>query len=306
MKSAPIFACCAILASGRAWAQSEDFSRAQLFNLEIKAPRVIEEGANFSLPLPFSFPVGARAGSLFGIDVSHHNFDRCGCRVDWNKAAGQKVVFAYVKATQGDAFVDSAFRENWLSLNGQAVRRGAYHFLTADKDPKAQAAHFVDVVRKAGGLNSSDMPPSLDIEWDIRFSGGKILLGPDGRPADAWSNVPPETILVNMKIWLAYVEKELGRVPVIYTSRAWWDGRVGDRALIDQFSRNKIWIADYSASGRATENPADFSAHPNTLWQFTDSGVVREVTKDDADDFGADVTIFKGQMSEFSGAFDLK
>jgi lysozyme len=306
MKFATLLVSCVIMVSGQAWAQSEDFSRAQIFNLEIKTPRVVEEGSNFSLPLPFSFPVGARPGSLFGVDVSHHNFDRCRCQVDWNKAAGKKVVFAYVKATQGDAFVDSAFGGNWLNLNGQAVHRGAYHFLAADKDPLAQATHFVEVIRKAGGLKSNDMPPSLDIEWDIRFSNGKILLGPDGKPADAWSSVPPETILANMKIWLAYVEKELGRVPVIYTSRAWWDGRIGDRALINQFSRNRIWIADYSASGRATEKPADFGTHPNALWQFTDSGVVREVTKDDADDFGADVSMFNGQMSEFAAAFDLK
>jgi lysozyme len=306
MKLAMIVACGTIFLSGQALAQSEDFSRAQLFNLEIRAPRVIEDGANLSLPLPFSFPGGARADSLFGVDVSHHNFDRCHCQVDWSKAAGQKVVFAYVKATQGDGFVDSSFRNNWAGLKGLAVHRGAYHFLTADKDPTAQAAHFVDVVRQAGGLKPGDMPPSLDIEWDIRFSGGKMVLDANGKPADAWSNVPAATILANMKTWLAYVEKELGRVPVIYTSRAWWDGRLGDRTLIGQFSRHKMWIADYSASGRGTEKPADFSTHPSALWQFTDSGVVREFTKDDADDFGADVSIFKGPMAEFTAAFDLK
>lgn len=306
MKSKTLIACCAIFASGQALAQSEDLSRSQLFNLEIKAPRVIEDGTNLALPLPFSFPGGARADSLFGVDVSHHNFDSCRCQVDWSRAAGQKVVFAYIKATQGDGFVDSGFRDNWLGLSGQAVHRGAYHFLTADKDPTAQAAHFVGIVRKAGGLKPGDMPPSLDIEWDIRFSGGKIILDAKGKPADAWSSVPAETIVANMKTWLAYVEKELGRVPVIYTSRAWWDGRVGSRTLISQFSRHKMWIADYSTSGRGTEKPADFDTHPSALWQFTDSGVIREFTKGNADDFGADVSIFKGSMPEFTAAFDLK
>lgn len=282
-----------------------DFSRGQLFNLEIRREAALEQGGEFALPLPFSFPDDARPESIFGADVSHHNFDRCKCKADWTKAASNRVVFVYAKATQGTAYVDRTFKENWSSLSDTSIRRGAYHFLSSDGDPQAQAQHFVDIVRAAGGLRKSDMPPSLDIEWDVRVSGGKVVLDSDGRPLDYWSNVSADEIVKRMEIWLSFVERELGRAPVIYTSRAWWLGRLKDEKLVDKFEKNEIWLADYSASGRGTESPREFKSHPYTLWQFSDSGAVRGGTNAGVD-LGIDVSIFRGASADFDKKFGTK
>lgn len=159
-------------------------------------------------------------------------------------------------------------------------------------------------MRAAGGVSPRDLPPSLDVEWDIRISGGKVVLGTDGKPLDYWTNVAAEQILERMDVWLSYVEKELGRVPVIYTSRAWWRGKLKDEALIQKFARYKIWLADYSASGRGTEKPAEFRLHPYSLWQFSDSGAVKGGT-DTGNDLGIDVSIFKGSPTDFAKEFGL-
>jgi lysozyme len=151
-------------------ADVSDFSRGQLFNLEIRRVVALEQGAEFSLPLPFSFPADARPDSIFGVDVSHHNFDRCKCKANWEKAASSKVVFAYIKATQGTRYVDPTFKDNWSNLTSSNIHRGAYHFLSSDGDALEQARHFVESVRAAGGVRPADMPPSLDVEWETMAS----------------------------------------------------------------------------------------------------------------------------------------
>lgn len=49
------------------------------------------------------------AWRTYGIDVSAHQDT-----VDWEAVAGDKIEFAYIKATEGGDFVDDRFRENWV------------------------------------------------------------------------------------------------------------------------------------------------------------------------------------------------
>ena len=47
-----------------------------------------------------------------GVDVSHHQGN-----VDWNQLQAQGVMFAYIKATEGSSYQDSAFQTNWAKVN---------------------------------------------------------------------------------------------------------------------------------------------------------------------------------------------
>jgi len=214
------------------------------------------------------------------------------------------VVFAFVKATQGTGFNDPTFKSNWNSLDATNVYRGAYHFLTSDTDPVEQAKFFVAAVKAAGGVRPADMPPSLDVEWDIHISGGKVVLGPDGKPRDFWQDVEPDVIVAKMDAWLSYVEQQLGRTPMIYTSRAWWLGRIKNESAIKKFAKYKTWIADYSKSGLATENPPDFKDHPKSLWQFSDGGKVTGIANGGGN-LGVDVSIFKGTKNDLKKEFGI-
>src|SRR5437868_3931860 len=47
-------------------------------------------------------------GEQYGIDVSNHQG-----LIDWPEVAADHVSYAYVKATEGDDFVDKRFTQNW-------------------------------------------------------------------------------------------------------------------------------------------------------------------------------------------------
>jgi lysozyme len=143
-----------------------------------------------------------------------------------------------MKATQGALFRDNKFISNWNTVGKlSTIHRGAYHFLSARNDPLDQAKNFLSVV---GTLDSKDMPPCLDIEWDMATV--------DGQMRDAWADLSPDEIVARALKWLAAVEEATGRIRVIYTSNAWWKGRIKDDKM-PLFERYQIWIADYSVKG---------------------------------------------------------
>ena len=109
-----------LLGAGLAFAQDEDFDRQELF----EAVRLATPGETLtSLPAKFEFPDHARAGSIFGIDVSHHNFDGCKCTFDWADVASHKVQFVYVKATQGTSYADPTFARSVAGARDARARR---------------------------------------------------------------------------------------------------------------------------------------------------------------------------------------
>ena len=55
-----------------------------------------------------------------GIDVSHHQGN-----INWSKVPS---AFAYLKATEGEQFVDHAFKTNWKGAQSKGILVGAYHF----------------------------------------------------------------------------------------------------------------------------------------------------------------------------------
>ena len=96
------------------------------------------------------------------IDVSHHNG-----AIDWPAVASAGIALAFIKATQGVAFVDPAFERN----RGAAVKAGVlavpYHFIdTSDADD--QADHFLDVTDLAAGQ------PAM-IDWESAATAPSVV-----------------------------------------------------------------------------------------------------------------------------------
>jgi lysozyme len=298
-------------------ALEQDQSRAELFNLLIERLRAQADPSQKNLfrPRGFAFPrdaiwddpdkdVNPRKNSIFGIDVSHHNDRDCGCKLDWGAIQAQKIAFAYVKASQGTKYVDDRFAEHWRDIKSlpadKLILRGAYHFLSADGLGEAQAQNFLGVLGRA--FEPSDMPPTLDLEWDVRIANGKIILGPDGKARDFWDNTSPQDILDRTLAWLKAVAAATGRIPLVYTNRVWWLERIKDEEKFAALGRYKIWIADYSKSGRATEKPAVPSQSAWHLWQFTAAAKFTSGGLSTA----VDANIFKGTDKEFRAAFGLR
>jgi len=262
----------------------DDFTRGDLMRYAMSLGP-----APAAVPDRFLFPNDAQARTewSFGTDVSHHDGT-----VDWSKARQHQICFVWVKATQGVDFRDRMFAKNWADLakvwgdEATRVHRGAYHFMSAQGDPKAQAHNFLS---NLGPVLSSDLPATIDLEWDAPAGSA------DPGQADRWKALSSSQIIENVLIWLDAVEQSTGKTPIIYTAAAWWNERVGKT---DKLKKYKIWIADYSRTSQLNENPRLPTGHEAPLWQFSERGRVQ-----DGFSTNVDVNVFKGTVDQFLVTF---
>ena len=281
---------------------TDDLSRADLFKLVIAAAEKENPtpgGVRRSLyqKKVFKFPEDAlrdegnpRANSTFGIDISHYT----GRNFSFDSLREQNVRFVYAKATQGVRYKDDLFGPYWQALNDlpaeKRVLRGAYHFLSSSADGASQADTFLNVLEKNGGLKVTDMPPVVDLEWDITQSDRN----------DRWQSHTPDEIIDITLAWLKRVEEKTGRIPIVYTARTWWRERQIPEESFDKLSHYKVWIADYSRSARATETPPTINHSRWNLWQFSESAELSEGYSGPVD-----ANIYKGTEEQFATDFQI-
>ena len=274
----------------------DDPSRSELFRQFIEIPAenaLAKAGQPFVLPRSFLFPRDTkkddkgnpRKDQHFGIDISHHN----GADIDFSALRDQNVRFCYTKAGQGE-HSDPLFSANWSTL-GQlqgksAIYRGAYFFLSSQHSGSKQGDLFASLV---GSLGPRDLPPVIDLEWDI---------APGVR--DQWADLDATAITKEVLACLSALEPKVGRRPMLYTAGSWLQERNitgGNLASLAQFP---LWVADYSKSSLAVENPQVPSGFTNRLWQFTDRSQVP-----DAYDRGLDASIYHGTDQNFMSDFGV-
>lgn len=179
--------------------------------------------------------------SVTGIDVSHYQGV-----VDWQAVKAANIGYAFAKASEGEAIVDSQFDANWQGMKAAGLLRGAYHFFDSSVDPVAQAKNFLNAV---GSLAASDLPPVLDIE---------IFRGPFGN----------SSLANNVLTWLNNVQDACGRTPIIYTGPSFWD-----KYMTDQFGSYPLWVAEYGVA--APRIPVGWTNW--TFWQSTEAATVAGV-----------------------------
>ncbi|RWQ41870.1 MAG: glycoside hydrolase [Mesorhizobium sp.] len=277
---------------------TDDASRSTLFQriVEAKEKEPPMQGEPFALSGQFTFPQHAafddelpRKDSYFGIDISHHNDPS----INFRDFKQQKILFVYAKATQGTKFKDGKFADYYAALDAlpdnKRLLRGPYHFLTAEGDGVAQADTFVDFVTANGGFGEWDLPPVMDLEWDVTKNN-----------PDRWQNKSPEYIVEKALKFLNRVEERTGRVPMLYTAVTWWKERNIPLSEFKRFAGYRLWIADYSKSSRAVELPKVFPDYDWHLWQFTASARITSGYPK-----GLDANIFKGTPEQFEQFFGV-
>ncbi|MCH8331531.1 MAG: lysozyme, partial [Bacteroidetes bacterium] len=57
-----------------------------------------------------------------GIDISHHQGE-----IDWGQIT-EPLDFVFIKATEGQNFNDTRFKDNWGNARKHGYKVGAYHF----------------------------------------------------------------------------------------------------------------------------------------------------------------------------------
>jgi lysozyme len=275
-------------------------SRADLFQQFIVPKNKGDQARAFELIGPFIFPTDTtydktknapRSDALFGVDVSH--YDGAGVRFDIMR--DQNVRFVYAKATQGVGFKDGQFAEYWAALGAlpaeKKLWRGAYHFLSSSDDAVAQADSFVNFLDQNGGLKPGDLPPVLDLEWDIATKNGP----------DRWQQHDPDKIIEMVLAWLGRVKERTQKVPIVYTARSWWHDRGIPEEKFSLLKDYKIWIADYSSSSRAVETPGVPNNSAFNLWQFSEAALL-------STGYGGklDANVYFGDDLKFLNDFQIK
>ena len=177
-----------------------------------------------------------------GIDVSYYQGT-----IDWPAVAATDIRFAVVRLSDGVGTRDSQFVRNWQESRRAGLIRGFYQYFRASAGGAAQAQLAVDRLAEAGGFQSSDLPPVLDIETL------------DGRTA--------AQVAAEATIWVDAMREATGKEPIIYTGAYFWD----DNRLPDSLNTQPLWTANY------TTNPCPWTSDSWdrwTLWQYSDSGTV--------------------------------
>src|SRR5262249_52332181 len=143
-------------------------------------------------------------------------------------------------------YFDGTFRSHWQTIanlqnENRNMYKGAYHFMSADPDPGAQAKNLLSTM---GRLGAYDLPPTLDLEWDFQSTGGNAAYDANGNPIDRWASYSSDQIVGRVLTWLRAVQQATGRQPLIYTNYHWWQQRIGNRPELRGY---KVWIADYAS-----------------------------------------------------------
>lgn len=154
-----------------------------------------------------SYRPGLEDGERYGVDVSHHQGE-----IDWEKVAADDIEFAYIKATEGGDFVDTAFAANWAGAGDAGIDRGAYHFFTLCRAGAEQAANFLETVPTGG-----ELPPAVDLELAGNCSE---------RPTQTW-------VEEELGVFLDEVEEATGQPVVLYVGDD-FEGRYPVRDELDR------------------------------------------------------------------------
>ncbi len=192
---------------------------------------------HFGVPLPSGY-------RIHGIDISHHQKD-----ISWKDIAtvdvnGNRINFAFIKATEGITRQDMHFKRNWEKSKEAGLIRGAYHFYYPTRDAKKQAENFINQV----SLLPGDLPPVLDIE----LSKGKSK----------------EEIVKGCREWCDAIEAHYGVKPIFYTNPTFYD-----RYLKDDFEDYPLWIAHYY------KDVPRMNHREWLFWQHTDCANIKGIQK---------------------------
>jgi GH25 family lysozyme M1 (1,4-beta-N-acetylmuramidase) len=178
-----------------------------------------------------------------GIDCSHWQG-----KIDWAKMYSKGVKWAITKATDigwdNKGFVDDESVVNYYNMTEQGILSGAYHWLEPKADPTYQANYYLNNFYEKYRL---DFPPILDFEDTAVISYSDML----------W----------RAKTWLAVVEQETGRRPIVYTSRGYMSRF--NQSKIGFLSEYPLWTAQYI---QRTYPTIYFPWNSWVMWQYSAKG----------------------------------
>lgn len=196
-----------------------------------------------------------------GQDVSAHQGN-----VDWQSQWNQGSRWAYVKASEGNYYVNENYAQQYNGSRSVGMIRGAYHFAIPNWSSGADQARYF--VANGGGWSSDGytLPPVLDIEYNP-YEGRTDI--PGYNPGNTCYDLSAG----QMTSWIAdfgnTVKSLTGRYPVIYSTTDWWSRCTGNAA---GFGDYPLWIAAYPYSPTNSPGALPASWSQFSMWQYSSTG----------------------------------
>jgi lysozyme len=174
--------------------------------------------------------------SVEGLDISNHQG-----AVNWD-ILDKKYQFIFIKATEGDTFVDKRFYENAAGVKRTGKILGAYHFFHFNYGGAEQADNFIDTVGKI-----IDLPPVVDFEYS-------------GNPG----TYDQELLITELRACINRLEEYYGHRVIIYTTRDAF------RHTIKNNFDNPLWY-------RSILFPIKDNAEYVFFWQYHNSAIIKGI-----------------------------
>ncbi|HDR7686376.1 TPA: glycoside hydrolase family 25 protein [Bacillus toyonensis] len=196
-----------------------------------------------------------------GVDVASYQGE-----IDWRELEKQNMKFAFIKATEGSAFVDEYFSTNWMNANKTGMRTGAYHFFSFDSKGETQAKQYIRTVPKY----KQALPPVIDVEFY----------------ANKKDNPPHrEDVEKELTVMVKMLEKHYDKKVILYATQEAYD-----LYIKDAYPQCDIWI-------RSVLTKPSLSDERNWMfWQYTNSGRLRGYNGKEK---YIDLNVFCGNEEEF-------
>lgn len=200
------------------------------------------------------------------IDVSQ--FNNGGHPIDWNTVVPHLEQLGYsrvlMRATYGPGYEDPQFVHNWSQLKSLGFSKGAYHAAlpgisgNVDADAQHQAAFFLSVINREGGIDGNDWP-ILDLEESNGLTKVQLAL---------WASH-----------WMASINAAVKnpKNPALFYS---YGAFIQDRlTLYDLLAQYPLWLADYPGGTTLPKQaPPNVGAWTRYFgWQYTDGLTIPDI-----------------------------
>lgn len=178
--------------------------------------------------------------TMLGIDISHWNG-----AIETIVKKDKSIKFAIIKATEGRTYKDSMFERNIHAAVQLGLCVGAYHYARPENNsPAAEAAHFVETIRKVIEPRNLWGKVLLALDWE----GDAVKVDPKGQ----WA-----------REWCFEVYTMTGIKPVVYCS---YSTVTSGKMKSFEGADNGLWVAKWGSSpANGSISPWKFSA----IWQYT-------------------------------------
>ncbi|MCH9661480.1 MAG: hypothetical protein K0U54_11275 [Bacteroidetes bacterium] len=209
MKSVIFFAVVMFLAAGCQEVKDKQMSSPITNKQNLKKPDTSGQGLNGQYPK--------------GIDIHDSNIV-----ANWNTLKTEGISFAFIKATEGETYLDTLYQSHWKGASNANLTWAPYHFYHYNDDPENQAKFFIQTVKS--NYTVRDLPPVIDIETLYDSKGNTIPI----------TNVT--SFQKGVQKWLTLVEEGLNKRPIIYVSTDYANEYLNN----DIFSKYSLWVANYN------------------------------------------------------------